>query len=416
MAALKCPLAYAHLWLHFVCSAYVLVALFVGNEAVFKDEYFKVSWPFVVSPLLAIVVCALGCFAAVPCLGRVINPVVLYRQVRKRARGEAPREETPKDAATDTYLGWFAAYYLSLTCALILAIFFLPPFNNFSTIVATEKGLAGSQAPGWASINCMTDAQPKSIDVRTDLYSYFVLADPEWRVAAANTSLALRKDGWSWIVAPILYHGPVAGCRTKEPLFAVCVAKTKGLSTSTCWWDNNRRGPWTGLRLMTASGDFPPADQNVFWGKVVRHPYHPKRGVKLSPQNVVQFNTATHAEAAELVKEKNREFFTMTCLAAAGWFAATLPVALCACAVALCRACLATAPADNRRFEECDDVEATATQLSETEEEVEEMEDVPVKDEDLPRHSGDPPQPRRMTAQTWGMGTVGEDGMYNVAF
>ena len=390
MARLRYPLAYAHLWLHLVCSVYVVLALFVGNEAVYRDGDFGVTWPFAISPLLAIVVCALGCFAAVPFLGPVINPGVLYRHVRKRT-GAAPREQTPKDAATDTHLGWFAAYYLTLTCLLILALFFLPPFSGFRTIVATEKGLAGTQAPGWASINCMTDAQPESIAVRTDLYSYFVLADPQWSVAAANSSLALRKDGWSWVVAPILYNGPVTGCRTKEPLFAVCVAKTEGLTTSTCWWDNSRRGPWTGIRLITASGDFPPADQNVFWGKVARHPYH-RVGVKLSQRNVVQFNTATYAEAVEFVKDKNEEFFTVTCMAAAGWFATTLPIALCACVVALCRACLATAPLDAQRLEECDDNEATPTQLSEPEDE--EMEALPANDEESPDHSGDPPQPR----------------------
>ena len=215
----------------------------------------------------------------------------------------------------------------------------LSPFTDFATVELIEDGMIGKQAPGWASINCMMDARPESIDVRTDLYSYFVLADPQWRVASANATLIAEDtvELLAAFVAPILYNGPVKGCQTKYPLFAVCIAVTAGLTPaslpSACGWGNDTTGAWTPIRLITGSGDLPPDARKKFWEEWVPNPYNSSERVKLHHENLFEFNSFTYGDAVAYVEDTLSVYPSVRWKVIAAWYVATVPIALCICAV-----------------------------------------------------------------------------------
>ena len=218
--------------------------------------------------------------------------------------------------------------YQILIYVLFCTIGFVAPFTEFREIKLLEDGIANAQAPGWASINCTADETPESIDVRTDLYSYFVLADPHWRVASENyTIVHQREEGLSWVVAPILYDGPVDGCQTEYPLFAVCIDQVENLSPSQCGWDDERRGALTQIRLMTASPVDTP-DRKEFWEEWVANPYNSSEKVKLHHENLFQFNTPSYDETVAYLEYKRNQYDTLKWTAAAVWFAASAPVAV----------------------------------------------------------------------------------------
>ena len=383
----QCPLwkrVVAHVWVYLLCTGSVVFSLFVLLEALYRGDvcvegYEGYECAFAFVTFVSVVFCALGCYAAVPFLGRMIHPAVLLSHVdddvstnatrvaeeaseeelvedapADAARGEAPQDAQEEEEGTvqeaapledasreeersqegaeedaaedDTSLGWRACYYLCVTS--VLAVLLHRPFVDFSTIDLIEKGMVGKQAPGWASINCMTDVQPKSIDVRTDLYAYFVLADPQWRVASANGTKIATQGDYSWVVAPILYSGPVKGCRTKYPLFAVCVAKTKGLSPASCGWDKGMTGAWTPILLMTGSGDFSYDDRKVFWEERVPNPYNNSERVKLHHENLFQFGSNSYGDAVAYLEQKRNGYPSVRLKAMAAWLCATLPVVL----------------------------------------------------------------------------------------
>ena len=129
-------------------------------------------------------------------------------------------------------------------------------------------------------------------------------------------------------MAPILYNGSLEGCRTKYPLFAICISGWRAVSPTQCWWDNERRGAWTHMRLMTASHEIEPSDMTKFWDKWVANPYNSSEKVKLHHENLFQFNTPSYDETVAYLEYKRNEYYTLKWKATVGWFAASVPIAL----------------------------------------------------------------------------------------
>ena len=200
---------------------------------------------------------------------------------------------------------------------------------NYQELVLTRQGLEASAAPGWASVSCMSDADPQSIDVATDRYTYFTLADPQWRVASENYSVVKREEGWVWAVAPIEYVGPVHGCRTKYPLFAVCVDSP--FNNVNCGWDGRRTGSWTYMRLLSAHGKIDDANRKPFWDEWVPNPYDTSQKVKLHHENLFEYDSVSYDEAARLVAEKQEAYDEFVMWYATAWFGLTVPLTLWAC-------------------------------------------------------------------------------------
>ena len=312
----------AHLWVWLVCTGFVLLNLFVISEAVDRNvgygmrDYDIHFWHFVGLPFFSLLFCGVGCCAVAPVL-RPFTTGAASATLKK---------------LRNTLLASFA-YYQVVICLCFCTIGFFAPFTDFRPVELAERGISGTQAPGWASINCMTDKNPGSIDVRTDLYSYFVLADPQWSVAYDKRAKVASEEGWSWVVAPILYNGPIEGCRTKYPLFVVCIETA--ISPVKCWWDNERRGAWTNIRLMRASHDLGETERKKFWDKWVTNPYNSSEKVMLHHENLFQFNTPSYDETVAFLEYKRNEYYTLKWKATVGWFAASVPIALAAfCAAA----------------------------------------------------------------------------------
>ena len=127
-------------------------------------------------------------------------------------------------------------------------------------------------------------------------------------------------------MAPILYNGPIEGCQTKYPLFAICI--DKATSRAACWWDNERRGAWTHMRLMTASHEIEPKEMKKFWDKWVANPYNSSEKVMLHHENLFQFNTPSYDETVAFLEYKRNQHYTLQWKATVGWFAASVPIAL----------------------------------------------------------------------------------------
>ena len=201
--------------------------------------------------------------------------------------------------------------------------------QDYQELVLTRQGLEASAAPGWASVSCMSDADPQSIDVATDRYTYFTLADPQWRVASENYSVVKREEGWVWAVAPIEYVGPVHGCRTKYPLFAVCVDSP--FNNVNCGWDGRRTGSWTYMRLLSAQGNIGHVDRKPFWDEWVPNPYDTSQKVKLHHENLFEYDSVSYDEAVRLVAEKQEAYDELVVAYASTWFGLTVPLTLWAC-------------------------------------------------------------------------------------
>ena len=303
---------FAHLWVYLVCTGFVLLGLLVVSKAF--DELPADSqpgfglgihwWHFIGSPLL---LRALGSLAIRPLVTQLI------------------------DCPDERKVGIAASIERSFTCYKILiyvlfcTIGFVAPFTEFREIKLLEDGIADTQAPGWASINCTADETPESIDVRTDLYSYFVLADPHWRVASENYT-RVECDG-DKVVAPIVYDGPVDGCQTKYPLFAVCIDTSENIS-SQCGWGDEQSGAWTQIRLMTASPDIELDERKEFWEEWVPNPYNSSEKVKLHHENLFQFNTPSYDETVAYLEYKRNQYDTLKWKGTIGWFCVSAPVAL----------------------------------------------------------------------------------------
>eukprot|EP00754_Rhynchopus_humris_P014521 Rhum_TRINITY_DN14391_c3_g1::Rhum_TRINITY_DN14391_c3_g1_i2::g.85633::m.85633 len=304
----------AHLWVWVVCTGFVLLNLFVISEAVDRNtdyamrDYAIHFWHFI----------GLPCFSFVFC-GILAGPIILHFQCR--LDWSCMRADALYSSLKGSFLLCQGAIYV-----LFCTISFFAPFTDFREMELAERGIADTQAPGWAPINCMTDKNPGSIDVRTDLYSYFVLADPQWSVAYDKRTRVASEEGWSWVVAPILYNGPIEGCRTKYPLFVVCIDKS--VSPTKCWWDNERRGAWTNIRLLRASHEIGEGERKKFWGKWVANPYGGSEKVKLHHENLFQFNTPSYDETIAFLEYKRNEYYTLKWKATVGWLAASVPIAL----------------------------------------------------------------------------------------
>eukprot|EP00754_Rhynchopus_humris_P002535 Rhum_TRINITY_DN11407_c0_g2::Rhum_TRINITY_DN11407_c0_g2_i2::g.44507::m.44507 len=158
----------AHVWVYLVCTGFVLLGLLLLSKTIDElpsdyNEGFGPGihwWHFIGSPLLSLAFCLLGSLA--------VRPLVTYLK-------NFPDYRNVWIAAS--FVRSFA-YYQVVIYILFCTVGFFAPFTEFRKMKLLEAGIADTQAPGWAFINCMTDENPKSIDVRTDLSSYFVLADP----------------------------------------------------------------------------------------------------------------------------------------------------------------------------------------------------------------------------------------------
>eukprot|EP00754_Rhynchopus_humris_P048984 Rhum_TRINITY_DN8112_c0_g1::Rhum_TRINITY_DN8112_c0_g1_i1::g.26264::m.26264 len=299
----------AHLWVYLVCTACVLLNLTLskgldedGNEKLLCLSAIH-RWYIIGSPLVTLFYCTA---ATIP-----IRPFVPHLTEQ-----DVPCRRT------------FACYQV-IIYLLFCTITFFAPFGEFRKMKLLESGIASTRAPGWASVNCTADKTPGSIDVRTDLYSYFQLADPQWRVASENFTQVSWEDGRSWVVAPILYDGPANGCRSKYPLFAVCIDKTQNIP-SQCGWGDAQRGASTHMRLMTASPDIEEDGhtRKVFWEEWVPHPYSSSQKVKLHHENLFQFNTPSYDETVAYLERKGEQHRSLKRVATVVWFSVSAPVAL----------------------------------------------------------------------------------------
>ena len=339
------------LWIWLVCTGFVLLNVYFVSEAVDRNAPLEKSetdihfWHFIGVPVFSLVFVSIF---MVPC-GYYIKPPATYIY-----SGPA---YTLFDSAK-----WLGLWCLFVIYVLICTTGFFKPYTDFREVELAERGIAGTQAPGWAPINCLTDKNPGSIDVRTDLYSYFVLADPQWSVAGKVTSVA-KEEKWRWLVAPIVYNGPIEGCRTKYPLFAVCIDNSNPVSLTKCWWDNERRGAWTHMRLMTASHEIEPGEMKKFWDEWVPNPYNTSERVKLHHENLFQYNTPSYDETVAFLEYKRNEYYTLKWEATVGWFAATVPFALAAFLVFV-RRVVAHYPSAKAKAKEpasCQDVPSSTT-------------------------------------------------------
>ena len=300
-----------HLWIWLVCTGFVLLNLYCVSEAVDRSIDVNANFPLFYTlgwlPAFSIGFCGLFAWPTV---------------FSFHSADFHPRHPRPLHLSL---LGSFTWHQMTIY-VLFCMIGSSAPFTEFRQVELAERGISGTQAPGWASINCMTDKNPGSIDVRTDLYSYFVLADPQWSVAYDKRARVASDEGWSWVVAPILYNGPIEGCQTKYPLFVVCI--DKATSRAACWWDNERRGAWTHMRLMTASHEIEPKEMKKFWDKWVANPYNSSEKVMLHHENLFQFNTPSYDETVAFLEYKRNQHYTLQWKATVGWFAASVPIAL----------------------------------------------------------------------------------------
>eukprot|EP00754_Rhynchopus_humris_P004500 Rhum_TRINITY_DN12280_c1_g1::Rhum_TRINITY_DN12280_c1_g1_i1::g.50697::m.50697 len=313
----------APLWIYLVCTGFVLLNLLVISEAVDRNANYEMRdydihfWHFIGLPCFSLVFCGIVCCAIIP---------IVEHFASNACRAVLDKLHT-------TIVAIFA-YCQIVIYLLFCTIGFFAPFTDFRGVELSERGIAGTHAPGWAPINCMTDKTPKSIDVRTDIYSYFALADPQWSVAFDNRTAVAKEEKWSWVVAPILYDGPVDDCKTKYPLFVVCVDKT--ITPSKCWWDNERRGSWTHIRLLKAAHEMEDVEKKKFYGKWVPNPYNTSQKVKLHHENLFEFNSPSYDETIMYLEYKRNEYYTLKWKGVVGWFAASAPGALLACIVIVC--------------------------------------------------------------------------------
>ena len=297
-----------------------MLNLYVISEAVDRNANYEMRdydihfWHFIGLPCFSLVFCGIACCAVIPIVEHFASRP--HRVVLENLH---------------TSLVTTFAYCQVVIYLLFCTIGFFAPFTDFRGVELSERGISGTQAPGWAPVNCMADKTPESIDVRTDLYAYFVLADPHWRVAFENRTVVAREEKWSWVVAPILYDGPVDECQTKYPLFVVCVDKT--ISPSKCWWDDDRRGAWTHIRLLTAAHEIEDVERKKFWEKLVPNPYNTSQKIKLHHENLFEFNSPSYDETVMYIEYKRNEYYTLKWKGTIGWFGASAPIALIACIV-----------------------------------------------------------------------------------
>ena len=201
---------------------------------------------------------------------------------------------------------------------------------DYQELAVTRQGLEASAAPGWASVTCTEDADPQGIDVATDRYTYFTLAASDWRVASENASVVAsekrRRRRLMWSVAPIEYVGPVDGCRTKYPLFAVYVGFNNAFGRG-----GSHNGTLTYMRLLSADSEIDDDDKDVFWDEWVPNPYDPSQKVKLHHENLFKYDSVSYDDAARLVAEKEEAYDEVMTRFVVAWFGLTVPLMLCAC-------------------------------------------------------------------------------------
>eukprot|EP01059_Diplonema_ambulator_P011604 TRINITY_DN215_c0_g2_i2.p1 TRINITY_DN215_c0_g2~~TRINITY_DN215_c0_g2_i2.p1 ORF type:complete len:402 (+),score=71.99 TRINITY_DN215_c0_g2_i2:42-1208(+) len=107
-----------------------------------------------------------------------------------------------------------------------------------------ERSLASG---GEMLTSCLTATNPQRMTVEPNI-TYYTLADKEWHVEWSSRS-TFTVNGWTWLSAPIVYDGPVEGCRFDPPIYAGCI--TKDVSPEGCGF--RATGPDITIRKLSQS-------------------------------------------------------------------------------------------------------------------------------------------------------------------
>eukprot|EP01060_Flectonema_neradi_P039556 TRINITY_DN874_c0_g1_i5.p1 TRINITY_DN874_c0_g1~~TRINITY_DN874_c0_g1_i5.p1 ORF type:complete len:349 (+),score=46.23 TRINITY_DN874_c0_g1_i5:63-1049(+) len=124
--------------------------------------------------------------------------------------------------------------YYALTMLLILAICCnMEPYTDYREYKKGKDGLGAPQV----YISCWTSSSSSNITIPVES-TYITLTESEWQ-PSLNTSIIKTetKDGWDYVLSPILHNGPLKNCVIKPQIYAACIAKnTSGNEASVCGW------------------------------------------------------------------------------------------------------------------------------------------------------------------------------------